>query len=237
MRPLWCVASSSMLLLSAAALPIGCTDGARQADIDAVLAAGLCQSGGVRIPEGDIKVMSSLTSQLVPMDVQRKQYNQMGFSFLEAWEGLGLLTLRKHPQSSLEEVMRMGEVTVAVTPTQLAREIADTEQPDAGYLRIVTSDCNILSIVQDTAYASPKLPASDQYRLVLGTFRATPTAGWLRVVPSDKAESFRFKALLKFDPFSKSYQLIRSDQDDLDEPGGWRPQGWLYVGDSKGPWP
>ena len=69
----------------------------------------------------------------------------------------------------------------------------------------------VLSVVRDTTYASPSLSQSEQFRLVLGTFEKAPTTAWLALHPDAEKQTYRFRALVRVDPFTKSYEFVRAD--------------------------
>jgi hypothetical protein len=166
---------------------------------------------------------------------EERRFSKDDFDELKGQEQSGWLTTRVLPQSNLTAVGRMGAVTVTVTLTPLFKDLADKVQPRAGWVRLTTLDPEIVSVVQDTAFKSPLLPANDQFRLVLGTFQQvlTPAAAKLRPSSAKLQEPMRFRAIFKYDPFNKAYQFVRADR-------GFSSGHWLSNSSPpppKGPWP
>lgn len=163
------------------------------------------------IPIGPVTVITALEAQLEPADPSKKRYDHSGYDLFKMLAAKGMLTLQEQQQSGLASLGRMGAVTVTVTPTEKARALADKNQTNPGYLVVTLAQCEVLSIVRDTAYSSPALPASDQFKLVMGTFRFTPTEFALAVDSTSKGLEARFKAVLRFDPFAKVYKYGSAD--------------------------
>lgn len=222
------------LLTAAFVLIAGCggnDDGLRSALI-AGLTRGECRFW---IPNGEISVMSPLVSQMEPQDPDKRRFNDFAFNFVRNQEKMGLARIQERTQSELAAIGRMGERTFVVEPTSKARELASPQQERPGYLTIDTGECEIKSIVKDTSYISKSLPSSEEYRLVLGTFGWTPSSAWAAMFPDEKARTKRFRAIVKYDPFSKSYKFVRAELGFLED-DSWSPLGGLFFTD-QGPWP
>lgn len=195
----------------------GCSSGQSTSVIKAMIADGLTTQFNVDwIPEGPITIMSGLSSQMEGQAPDAKRYNQSTYRYFQRFQSAGLLTLDEQRQSALESIGRMGAITVVSTPTEKLRSMADKDQNKPGFVVVKTGKCDILSIVRDTVHTSPDLPSSEEYRLVLGTYRRTPSPIAFALDPAAKPLDFRFKALLRLDPFAKAYGYVQADFGSID---------------------
>ena len=196
------------------ALTLGCSrgDDAGSGDIGRIIASGLYRDYNVgQVPDGQIEIMSGLSASVEGSDFAARRFAPAHLEFLRSWEQRGLLALREHSQSSLEAIGRMGARTFTVTPTEQLRSIADPTLATDGYLMIPLGSVTIEQIVSDAIYQSPALSASEQWRLVLGTYRVKPTEIANEAASSTEDHTYRFKALLKFDPFTNTFTYVAAD--------------------------
>jgi hypothetical protein len=191
----------------------GCSaGGASDAETRKIIAAGLLRDYNiVRIADGQIEVMSGLAASTEKTDTVARRFTPAYLQTLRQWESAGLLTLREHRQSQFEVMRRFGARTFTVTPDQRVRSAADSTLSSNGYLMVPFNDVAVDQIVSDTTYQSPMLSASEQYRLVLGTYRLVPTEIAKQIYPQSKEGRYRYKALLKFDPISKKFTYEVAD--------------------------
>jgi hypothetical protein len=165
----------------------------------------------ISIPSGEIEIMSGLSSQMEANNFQSKRFKSDYLSFLDSIKSNGLLTYAEKPQSALEEVGRVGAKTFVVSPTELALQHRDQKLSTADYVQIRIATCKVESIIRSTPYESPRLPQSEEYRLVLGTYYCKGIP-WARdAIPGGKDDTFKFRAVLKLNPFTKRYTFQFAD--------------------------
>jgi hypothetical protein len=175
----------------------------------------------ISIPSGEIEIMSGFSSQMEANNFQSKRFKSDYLSFLDSMKTNGLLTYAEKPQSALEEVGRVGAKTFVVTPTELALKHRDPELSNADYVHLRIATCKVESIIRSTPYESPRLPQSEEYRLVLGTYYCKGIP-WVRdTIPGGKDETFKFRAVLKLNPFTKRYTFQFADWGYPNE-DGWK---------------
>lgn len=129
-------------------------------------------------------------------------------------ETKNLLTLKKVEQSSLAEVSRMGGSDWIVTPTEALLKVADQKLSTPKKLVVRVFNVTITSIVRDTGYAPSALSSlskTEEYRLVMGTLRSTPTKFAKDQNPAAPTEDGRFRALVTVDPFGKTFRFVTVD--------------------------
>lgn len=207
-----------LLLAWAAIVSMQCSfpRATRDAQLREAIATGIVeQLNTMVIPDGSVEVMSPLSAQIETTDLKARRFTPAALSSWRRLESKGLLTVRVLSQSSLQDMGRMGAQTVVVAPGERLRKEADTTQSKDGYLLIPVGTVEIERIVLDTAYRSPQLPASEQYRLVLGTYRRAPSALLTLIDSTNKEKSYRYKALMKLDPFNESLRLVAVDWGDV----------------------
>ena len=205
--------SSISLCILAISVGTGCSSSPSSRDSDSkdTIAAGISeQLNTILIPDGPIQIVYGLSAQIEGSSFRTRRFSTQYLESLRRWEQKGLLSIRPVNQSTLETIGQMGAQTVVVVPAETLRKAADSARSKNGYLAISAGSVRIEEIVRDTAYSSPQLSSSEQYRLVLGTYRLTPSP--ITVFDStDVVKSYRFKALLKLDPFAKRYSFVAVD--------------------------
>jgi hypothetical protein len=212
-----CVVLRGGLLL----LFIACSD-ARQggSDVRRIIEDGFDkQYAYTYIPIGNVTILGGASEMLDGTDFAKKRLSAADLRIYREYEKAGLLTIREDkPVSALDEIGRLGNRFIEVIPSETLRAVDDSTNGRDGYLAIRTSKMRIQSIVRDTAYAPPGMSQTEQYRLVLGTYKSTETETALRVYqttnPKSKATPqfmMHFKALLKYDPFTKQWVYVTGD--------------------------
>jgi hypothetical protein len=99
----------------------------------------------------------------------------------------------------------MGARTVTVTPTERAHKASDPKLSAKGWVQIRVGTCDVSQIVRSSPYQSPQLSQSEEYRLVLGTYHVVPTDFMKTVEKDPQPKDYKFRALLKLNPFTKRY--------------------------------
>ena len=175
----------------------------------------------IMLPVGDIEIMSGLSSQMESNDFQRKRFKADYLNLLNDLKSRGLLTYAEQRQSELDAIGRMGVRTLTVTPTDLAKQHRDEKLSSPNYLVVRIATCEVRNIVRSSPYQSPHLPQSEEYRLVLGTYSCKGIPWFLAIYPEGKDGDFKFRAVLKLNPFTKRYVFVTGDCGDLQE-DGWK---------------
>ena len=189
-----------------------CSSGVRRsATRSDLIARGLQDTYTWVIPDGPAEIISALMSRTEPDDTARHRFGQYVRFALDRWQQAGALTYSERPQSSLDAMGRFGAVTIDVRPGPQLRDAADKQRSGSGYLVVPVADCTIDQIISDSAYHSSALPTSEQYRLVLGTFRKQSRPIGLLLGGNQQDTVLKFKALLKYDPFTKSLKFVTAD--------------------------
>lgn len=175
------------------------------------------------LPIGDIEIMSGLSSQMENIDYQRKRFKEDYISYLNDMKAKGLVTFTEKPQSQLDAVRRMGSRVLTVLPTELAKEHRNEELSSANYLVFQIANCEVDDIVRSSPYQSANLSQSEEYRLVLGTYRCTSIPWFRALAPESKDEDYKFRAVLKLNPFTKRYTFQTADW------GNSQEDGWMTA--------
>jgi len=193
-------------------------DGLSDGDpIRAEIAVGLeSEFNTLRIPLGEIEIMSQLSSQFESNDFENKRFRFDTLELLRKFETLGLLTLREHQQAEMDTMRRMGAKTVTVRATERARELQDNTESDRDQLVFRMGGCEVVQVVRDEQYQSQFLPQSERFRLIVGIYRWTPSEITQLADPTVREREFRFQALLKHDPFNDTYAFHAADWGELE---------------------
>jgi len=173
------------------------------------LEAGLSkQFGMIQIPRGDISVLSAVDLGMTKPDPRNKLFPNEMLNGLEQLKQGGLIDYTVYEPSFGGDRTR---VRVTVTPLKAAIDAADPSLSTSDALVIVTYKLAVSSIVKDVEYHHPALPQSDDFRLVVGTFKAIP-----RDLKRPE-EMYKFRAMLKVNPFNKTYSFQIADVGSLDD--------------------
>lgn len=175
----------------------------------------------IKIPLGKIEVMSARSSEWNEDDWQRKRFRNGMHGSLSRWQTLGLIRASAQPKDDSYAIA--GTKKYVISPTQMALEASDEKLSTEDYLFIKTGNCTIKSIVKDTEYNHPKLPQSEDFRLVIGTYRRVlndfirSLTGEQETLGSD--EVFKFRVLIRVNPFNQTYSSHLVDWGYLDKDG------------------
>jgi hypothetical protein len=180
------------------------------------------QFNTISLPIGDVEIMSGLSSQMEKSSFERKRFKEDYLDFLQSMQKIGLATVAERSQSDLAGISRMGARTFTVLPTELSKQHRDEALSSDDSLVVGFASCEVLNIVRSSPYQSPGLPKSEEYRLILGTYRHSFMSWFLAINPQqDKTAEFKFRAVLKFNPFTKRYSYQFADWG-LPKEDGWQ---------------
>ena len=165
------------------------------------------------IPVGDVTIQYQFIDP-VEEDIARKRFKSGYVKTLKQYETQGLV--QRQPQLDAEKLLGESR-TFTITPTERARNARDEKLSTSDWLRIRDGTCEVSQIVRTAPYQSPRLPQSEEYRLVLGTYTNFPTAFGKALMKekSPNSANFKFRALLKLNPFTKRYTFQTADWGDL----------------------
>lgn len=202
------------LIVAAAALIPSCSNGGGGGfpHYRDVIARGLRGDfNTTRIPVGGFTIMSPLEASTTSFDVKERKFPPAFLTPLYTLKQRGLLELTQYQQSSLESIGNMGATRYSARPTEKLRDLADTAWSKDQYLIIPLGTVTLEKIVLDTSYVTPQMTPADKYRMVLGTYHVTQSQWTKDVFPGSKDGSYRFKAVVKYDPFSKNWLYVGAD--------------------------
>lgn len=153
-------------------------------------------------------------------------------AYLKQMETAGLVTLREVPQaywdSFLTRTQGLGTpFDVVATPKLLSiadspsSKVQATNQTEPVTIRIKVQEAKVGTIVSETEYNGPLVTPGEKHRLVLGTYRAIPTAG-TEVIPGQQPErTFRFRCVVRYSDFKKEWSVVAIDAGRID------PESWF----------
>jgi hypothetical protein len=180
-----------------------------------VISAGLAyEYNAVLIPAGKVRVVSPKSHGTNAITPDHDDYPNMVF--------------REEAMGRFQQQMKAGLVTLVdkgyeypydtfiATPTALALKHRDGTHSTLRYCVILASSCQVRQIIKTAPYRSGRLPQSEEYRLVLGSyFRAEEE--WFRALSPTTDKEFKFRAVLQFSPFTKKYTYLFGDWGELTE--------------------
>lgn len=177
----------------------------------------------LKIPCGEILIMSGLDSQMESPNLKEKKFHINMLKALDKWKGAGLVTYAEKEQSDLAMIGNMGTRFFTVTPLQKAIEASDPKESSPEILYIPLGECKVISVVKDMKYSNPNLPQSDDFRLVVGTYSRSYSKFLTELEGHKDAEIFKFRALLKLNPFNQTYSFQFADWGNPDD-DTWKTQ-------------
>lgn len=170
----------------------------------------------VSFPRGRVQIMSGLSSQMEATDWVQMKFPAQYLDFLQRARKDGLLNLAEEQQGPLDSIRNMGARFFSVSPTDKLLKM-DNKTPDTpGLLTVLTAEFKVLQILKDQEYKPPvgMGGAGDEFRLVLGTGRRTPTQDAITLGQSYCAiepQELKFRSVLQFNPFAKTYTFVDAD--------------------------
>ena len=208
------------VLISVLTLSIcSCSRLSTKAPYKEVLEEGLIgQVETTAFPTGEVQIMTGF-SQIEPADISAMKFHSDYLAFLEKARDLELIRLSERRQGTWSALLSPGIRFFNVQPTDKLLRLADKSKSDDKWIRVVVGRCEITEIIKDTDYKNANAPQGEEYRLILGKFMNIPTKEAAELsslgVTTDKKE-LKFRAVLKVNPFNKSYSFVVADYGYLD---------------------
>ena len=166
------------------------------------------------IPQGQIQIMSSLSSRAESANMRNKQFPAPFLETLKMLETEGLVKLAELKQSQLDMVGNMGARIFTVVCTPKALDMSDKAKSDDNFIQIPFGSCKVKTVVKDVEYHQPSLPQSDDFRLIVGTCEMTYNDFGKKMLAKDQLVKFR--AVLKVNPFNRTYHFETADLGGID---------------------
>lgn len=194
-----------------------------------VISAGLTGPMFLPIPLGQVEILSKVSEGIERADADAKKYEKQSMDKFRTAEKLGLVTIKEIEQSEIDLAGRGWNRLYTFTATQKGKDLADPKKSDEKFIWISLGSCTVISIVKDEPCKHPSLSSSEDYRLCLGVHKFEPTPYCIQHYEaigepdSSKAGEFKFRAIIKFNPFMNSYSYVTSDWGYLDK-DGWETQ-------------
>ena len=204
----------------ACCLTCGCATHSDERLIKDEISRGLAERfHTMSIPIGDVEIMSGLSSQMENSDAAHKRFKAEYLEFLKYLDSKRLVNLTEQSQTGLDAIRRMGARTITITPTEKALAARDAKLSSSDYLMLPMGSCSVDEIIRAAPYQAAQLSRAEEYRLVLGTYRLTLNRFGESLDSSAKPAKhrFRFRAVLRFDPFAKRYTFQYADWGDLEK--------------------
>jgi hypothetical protein len=166
------------------------------------------------IPRGAIEILPHILNYQA--DPKQKRFDDAYLEFLRQWQNLGVLTLTKTADKNYDLVgITVGQM-FNVMPAPATTEAADKySTPD--WVGIPLARCRIRTVVKDIDYHDLRLPASDDFRLIVGTYEYSPTDFAKNHNFDETAHIYKFRALVKVNPFNHTYSFQVADWGEIPE--------------------
>lgn len=164
----------------------------------------------LRIPLGIIEVLSPRWGDGAGQPWM-KRFSNSYLTDLTALKDAGLVTFKETDQT---DTLRLkGARQFEVTLTKKALDLCDPKKSDKEWACIPIGTCRIKTIVKDIEYPQP--PSSDNFRLIVGTYERTYSDLGIQLFGErEKVLVLKFRAVLKYNPFNKTYSFQKADYGD-----------------------
>jgi len=132
----------------------------------------------------------------------------------EVYAKLGLISCEKLPWDNDKGQFYKFAVT------QRAKDLADPNRSNDKELKIRLGTRTVIQIIKDEPFKHPSLPKSDDYLLCVGAYRFEPTEigkESYKAMGHELFTKYKFRAVIKFNPFTNSYSFVTSDWGYLDK--------------------
>lgn len=200
-------------------------DGNNLKSYQAVLNAGLTQQHDYhRIPVGQITIMSAMSSQMEEANLETLRLPLQYIESLQQAEKDGLITLTEKNQSEMDKLMTMGARIFTATATDKLRKLIDPRESTEKWLAIPIGTMQVEEVMSEEPCKLVKATPGDQYRLVVGLVTDTPTEQVKtlgRNYGTVETQKLKFRAILQFNPFTKTYTYCVADLGKPEDPG-WK---------------
>lgn len=171
------------------------------------------------IPRGEISILSSSNNFDRP-NPKAGLYAHTLLKGLQISAQIGLISFEEIPQDEFALRASMWTRRYKITFLQKALDLEDKEKSDehkqfGDCLVIPMGSKTVTSIVKAESYHREGLPQSDDYLLCVGLYRFEPTPFYFEYATAVNAEElveqYKFRAIIKVNPFTKSYSYVDSD--------------------------
>lgn len=181
-------------------------------DAKIVVEAGINIGYLLYAPTGIIKVKMPGTGG---PDAENKEFSVNTFKIFQDMEKIGLLSIGggDADYSSLK-------YTYNINITDKGNKVKD-KIDDKGFYWFRTATLKVNKIVKNVEYKQPLGATNDEFRLIMGIYDFYPTdmgKEWFPLRTKDKiVKQYKFKALVKYDPFQSKYLYVKRDWGYLDK--------------------
>ena len=143
---------------------------------------------------------------------------------LSVFEKAGLIAIEKKAEDQNMASTHYGQAIWDVRWTPKAISLRDEKHSDTHWLGIQCGACKVQTIVKNIEYHASPLPQSDDYRLVVGTYELK-TTNFTKSAEGIGGEDgvFKFRALIKLNPFNQTYSYVTGDFGKVDA-DGWQTE-------------
>ena len=158
------------------------------------------------IPLGDIEIMTGLSSQMENSDFQRKRFKGDYLNFLNNMKKMDSLHTQNDGNPNLMPLVAWGLELYSHTdlPSQTTPR---REALSANYLVLRVLPARFRDIVRSSPYQSPLLPQSEEYRLVLGTYRCKGIPWFHAIFPEGKERRLQIPRSPQTQPLHKALSI------------------------------
>lgn len=168
------------------------------------------------LPHGKIFVLSEIVARNEGINIAKRRYPPDYTETLDKLEALDLIHYEEVPQNIEDQVLlNMGSRIFNVNVTRKAVDLGDREASDHEWTVIPLGQCFVRDIVKDMEYKHPTLPTDEDYRVVMGFYEVRPNDLGREFGGIDRR--FRFRALIKLNPFDDSYSFVAADWGEIDK--------------------
>jgi hypothetical protein len=216
------------------AVAVVACDGADRKGYITAVEDGLTKAHGTQnYPQGQITIMSALSSRMESADSRTMRFRIEMLEALQVAEKAGFLKLSELQQSSLDQIGSIGARFFIVTPTDKLRQISDPKESSEKWLAVRIGTFKIMKVISDEPCSLKKATPGDEFRLVVGLVSQNPTQQGQSIAPAMNVgkldvQSHKFRAILQFNPFNKSYSLVAADLGSPKETG-WYSESVAQV--------
>lgn len=192
-----------------------------------VLEQGLADEAGLlKVPRGRVRIMSALSSRMEAEDWSQLKLLNSWLPYLQNLHKCGLITLTEEQQGGMDAFFTMGARFFMVSPTDKLLQLQDDRKAGSNFVAVSLRRAEVVEILKDEEYKYPGRSGTggDDFRLILGKAHLTSTqqAKALQAVGYDAfigTSVLRFRAILKLDPFTKTYTYVTGDVTNQQNPG------------------
>jgi hypothetical protein len=177
-------------------------------------------------PVGKVRIMGPQESEITERmgqgaDWQRLEFPGRMLAFLEQAEKDGLVKIEEQKVEGLGVLLTQGARFFTVLPTEKLIKLQDATSSSSAYIKVRVGTFNVTEIISDEAFTPPKGVGGpgDQFRLILGKVKDTPTSQSKKLGPNyvmGSGEEFKFRAVMQVNPFTKSREFVMADIGKID---------------------